>query len=1407
MFNKIKEFSCQNLIIFFLISLHPFFINLQSPVLAQSNFGSVSDYDPNKVNVLAFPGAEGFGRYTTGGRGGQVIKVTNLNDSGPGSLREALDTKGPRIVVFEVSGTIFLKNSLYLKYPDLTIAGQTAPGDGITIANYALDIDADNIIIRFLRFRLGDKITNEYDDPLKGNFRRNIIIDHCSLSWGTDESASFYANENFTLQWCLISEGLNVSVHDKLEHGFGGIWGGKNASFHHNLLAHFTNRNPRFDTPEVYDDGNSNTLSSYRGNVDFRNNVIYNWRDQASRGGEAGFFNIINNYYKPGPATTQKEAFLHPLRVTSSGVVIYNYGKFFVNGNFFENNSDINLDNWKGVFLESGSNTTKNLENLKLSSPLPSNVYEITHSSSVAYQRVLDFAGASLVRDPVDIRIINETRNGTFTFTGSHGSKNGIIDSQDDVGGWPSLRNGTKLQDSDGDGMPDSWEITNNLNPSKTNDREFNLNPYYTDIEVYINRIVQPIINNQNPGVPGSVQLLLPTPNSNVHPIDVSFSWSPLSTADSYELQVSKSSSFASGIITIDNIKSLSHVLQQLDPNSTYFWRVRPRNNNGTGLYSIVQSFSTGSANALPGTTILLNPINGETGVVLTPELKWAKVPGATNYRVQVSTSSSFSSNIIDRNDLTSNQLVTTKLAENTTYYWRVRASNVSGNGSYSLTGSFKTLSYSVLPGPTLLIRPSNNVIIHPVSIFLEWEPNPLATSYVIQISTSSSFSNYVVNQSNILNTSYFIENLNSVTTYYWRIRPVNRTGTGAYSSVFVLNTSQFTVPPSKVRLKEPIEDSNIFSTTIPFSWEKEPTTKSYRLQVSTSSDFTSFAANVSEITNTTFSVSGLKSNTQYFWRVFGNNEAGQGISSDVRKVRSATYSGTPPATTLISPNNNSTIPSNNITFVWQNQPNSDNYILQVSTRSDFGSYVVNVSSIKGTSYTVAKLDDNKTYFWRVRTGNPSGWGERSLPRTFITGTAQTQPALVNLVSPSNSSTGLSQAVSFSWEGISSATSYGLEISEFPTFQTLFINQTGITVTNSLITNLVLGKTYYWRVYPIISGQKGSYSQIWSFTTIQPTVSLPPPTTLVSPINNSDNQPISLLFSWSSINTATSYRIQVSTSSTFSNYIVNHGGITGTTYQASNLLENTTYFWRVRTSNEAGDGSFSSVWSFKTSTQTQSLVPGPATLISPTNNSTSLNRPVKFVWKKEPNATSYRIQIATSDKFGSSIVVSQGSISDTTVTISSLNANTQYFWRIRTPDGNSWGASSVVWNFRTGSGSSLRIIETTKHPENTEVVENPGLLIKKDENLTDNIDTKLGSINVFPNPISHTLNIEIPYFANDLTVIKIANLAGQEIYSEYFYDLVGVLQLNMPLDKMSKGTYLLIIRNHKESKIIRLLRN
>ena len=458
--------------------------------------------------VRAFPGAEGGGMYTTGGRGGAVYHVTNLNDSGSGSLRDAINKSGVRTIVFDVSGTIHLKSTLRIKNGNLTIAGQTAPGDGICIAGRTVQVDADNVIIRFVRFRLGNEDTSQ-EDAIWGRYHSNIILDHCSMSWSIDEGSSFYANRNFTMQWCMVAEALKNAGHKKGAHGYGGIWGGKNASFHHNMLAHNDSRNPRFCHPEVYD----TYVTTHRGNCDYRNNVVYNWGGNSTYGGEGGKWNVVGNYYKPGPASRERKYFVDSNGIYSSKTD-YGYATMYVSGNYHAGSyaSSINEDNWSGIYLHDGTKPS-NHNSWKSTSLLPirkddtQQCYATTHSAQQAFDQVMAYVGASLDRDSVDSRIVGEAKAGNYTNKGSNGGTNGIIDSHNDAGGWPTLsatnEELSKVKDSDSDGMPDWFEKEFKTNPNDAADGNattLDAEGLYTNLEIYMHYLVRHIVNAQAEG-------------------------------------------------------------------------------------------------------------------------------------------------------------------------------------------------------------------------------------------------------------------------------------------------------------------------------------------------------------------------------------------------------------------------------------------------------------------------------------------------------------------------------------------------------------------------------------------------------------------------------------------------------------------------------------------------------------------------------------------------------------------------------------------------------------------------------------------------------------------------------------------------------------------------------------------
>ena len=527
----------------------------------------------------AFPGAEGHGRFVTGGRGGKIYHVTNLNDNGTGSFREAVKS-GKRIIVFDVAGVIALKSDLKIA-DNITILGQTAPSPGITLRYYTVQPGSNNII-RFIRIRRGQE--KNINDGADASWQRNktgIIFDHCSFSWSIDEVASFYDNNNFTMQWCTVAESLTNPGHSKGAHGYGGIWGGKLASFHHNFVAHLMNRGPRFNGARYGWTGytNNKEYSTYKWqntvqaeNVDFRNCVMYNAQGTCYGGPGGGQINIVNNYYKAGPSHSLKGTTLNGLKVdVSTGKErgsqdritlvtlstkdnsdknhpeLYDMtSRYYINGNTTETTTGSKTANkdWKGVSYDKGipslngeyyspdaknfygdavAHTTisgKSCVKIKMDEPAPTGQVT-THSAAEAYEKVLAYAGASLYRDEVDARYMEEAKTGTAKYKGSITNSPGIIDKVADVNGYTEDNFGKGSRpagfDSDKDGIPDEWEKANGLNPNDASDAltySLDNKGYYTNIEVYANSLVENIMKSENQDALSVVAEYYPTSTS-----------------------------------------------------------------------------------------------------------------------------------------------------------------------------------------------------------------------------------------------------------------------------------------------------------------------------------------------------------------------------------------------------------------------------------------------------------------------------------------------------------------------------------------------------------------------------------------------------------------------------------------------------------------------------------------------------------------------------------------------------------------------------------------------------------------------------------------------------------------------------------------------------------------------------
>ncbi len=471
----------------------------------------LAESDPGVSKIPAFPGAEGAGMYTTGGRGGSVYEVTTLEDYGEGekpifgSFRDAVSGSN-RIIVFRVGGVIHLKDTLKITGNNLTIAGQTAPGDGIALTDYEIVFGNDkaaksdndimnaatgnNVIMRYIRVRPGDKGKNLEVDATWARWHHDIIIDHCSFGWSSDEALSIYGNINTTVQWCLIAESMTMSKHDKGRHGYGAILGGKYATAHHNLIAHNTSRSPRIDGQGVLSETSS----------DFTNNVIYNWGFNSLYGGQGcTHTNIIGNYYKPGPGTqdyangkiSDKDdayANIHYRIANASapGGNLKNY--WYIQDNVVEGYPAVSADNSKGVYCDDRANT------VMLDKPCAVPNRPVIETAPKAYEAVLAECGATLPkRDWWDQRVVNDVKDGTGRFINTPG----------EAGGLPDYQSAPAPADTDHDGMPDAWEKQHKLNPNDPKDGPEIAANGYTNIENYLNGIVSDVESKprENPSI------------------------------------------------------------------------------------------------------------------------------------------------------------------------------------------------------------------------------------------------------------------------------------------------------------------------------------------------------------------------------------------------------------------------------------------------------------------------------------------------------------------------------------------------------------------------------------------------------------------------------------------------------------------------------------------------------------------------------------------------------------------------------------------------------------------------------------------------------------------------------------------------------------------------------------------
>jgi hypothetical protein len=759
-----------------------------------------------------------------------------------------------------------------------------------------------------------------------------------------------------------------------------------------------------------------------------------------------------------------------------------------------------------------------------------------------------------------------------------------------------------------------------------------------------------------------------PANNTTNQAVALNLSWNTVTSATSYGLQVSTDSSFATSVfVSKSGLTSTTQSVSGLANNTKYFWRVNATNIGGTSEWSSNYVFTT--IVAVPEKPLLTQPSDNVVGQPVTITLKWDSISSATSYTLQVSADSTFTnSTIYSKSDLTTTSQTITGLANSTVYFWRARAANIAGTGSYSSTYRFATILGAPQPS-----SPANKALNQALSLTLSWGQITLATSYALQVSTDSSFSNSSAihyNQGGITTTSQTISDLTSQTIYYWRVNATNAGGTGIWSTIYHFTTNVGT--PESVVLRSPINGAQGQSLSMVLSWDTVSGASSYSLQVSTDSAFaSSVIVNKTEITLPTQTINGLNNNTVYYWRVNAVNTAGTGVWSSLHYFTTVLAAPVPS-----TPANNVTNQAVSLTLAWKAVTAANTYALQVSTDSTFvteNSNAYNKGGLAATSQVVSDLLNSTVYYWRVNGSNAGGTGSWSAVYSFTTCIAT--PDVPALVSPLNTATNQPLSLALSWNAISTASSYSLQVSTDSTFaSSIIVNKTELSSTTQTINGLTNNTVYYWRISAVNSSGTNGWSSIYRFTTV-----LAAPV-LSAPVNNAINQAVSVTLSWKAITSAVSYAIQVSEDSTFSSTLAyDLSGITTTSQAVTDLSNKRIYFWRVNAANDGGTGNWSTVYRFTTIIAN----PDAPQQKSPTDNAASQPLSFTFSWDTIATATSYTFQLSTDTLFASGIILNKTGLTTSVQAISGLTNNTVYCWRICAVNSAGTGVWSSIYKFTT----------------------------------------------------------------------------------------------------------------------------
>ncbi|MBI2428654.1 MAG: T9SS type A sorting domain-containing protein [Ignavibacteriales bacterium] len=765
--------------------------------------------------------------------------------------------------------------------------------------------------------------------------------------------------------------------------------------------------------------------------------------------------------------------------------------------------------------------------------------------------------------------------------------------------------------------------------------------------------------------------LASPTNGAVNQQLTATLQWQSASGASSYHIQVSTSPTFASTIVDQSGINSTTHEVGPLEREKIYYWRVRGEFLGIDGAWSDTWNF--GTIPNPPAAPTLSSPGNLSTNQPLSLTISWNVTPKATGYRVQSARNSLFTNSLRDTTIGSSTTLSLQNLQRESEYFWRVQVFNAGGTSAWSTTYRFTTIPNP--PQIPALHTPANNVVDQPVALALSWTPTSTTTSYHVQLSIRSDFSTVVYNDSLVADTTVQIESLQRDTLYFWRVQSINAGGTSGWSS-----SSQFRTipnPPSVSTLRSPINSATDQPVTLHLSWSRVNTAASYRLQMSLRSNFSTLVLDSALMNDTIFQIQSLLVDTTYFWRVAAANSGGQGVWSAVWSF--TTIPQQPAIPTVSSPVNGSFVDTNAVLFSWSAVSKTSSYWLQVSQDSLFGTFAFNDSAITGISHRVPELKYNDRYFWRIKGKNSGGSSPWTTAYSFITRSKDSY-AGPELESPGNGSVDQPQTITLRWKPVLTALSYQVQVSTNSSFTSIVFDNSSLLTESIQVESLDGSTKYYWRVRSLYLIFASEWSDVWNFTTVPNSPSVP---ALVEPLNNATNVPTGMRFLWRPVTSATSYHLQVSTDQSFSTLIINDASVIDTVCRIESLAENTKYYWHVAALNNGGASSWSSTWSFETNI----VLPPPPDPIYPPNGLTLESNTVTISWNSAPNAISYWLQLAFDSAF-TAIVLNDSTIGTTSRKISGLVGSTRYFWRVRSNQSQNNSQWSQPNNFTTGQTSS-----------------------------------------------------------------------------------------------------------------------